>query len=78
MAGEELKGERRKAWVGDALLGTIRTKDIDLVVLGTHGRRGLRKLVLGSVAEEVFRLAPCPVLTVGLNTTEAPSEPLFA
>lgn len=62
--------------VADALLGTIRTKDIDLVVLGTHGRRGLRKLVLGSVAEEIFRLAPCPVLTVGLNAAEAPSLPL--
>ena len=62
--------------VGDALVGMIRTKDIDLVVLGTHGRRGLRKLVLGSVAEEVFRVAPCPVLSVGLNAAEAPSEPL--
>lgn len=62
--------------VGDALLLTIRSKDIDLVVLGTHGRRGLRKLVLGSVAEEVFRLAPCPVLTVGPKAEEAVSVPL--
>jgi nucleotide-binding universal stress UspA family protein len=38
--------------------------EIDLVVMGTHGRRGLRRLLLGSVAEEVVRLAPCPVLTV--------------
>ncbi len=37
---------------------------IDLVALGTHGRRGLRRLLLGSVAEAVVRLAPCPVLTV--------------
>ena len=36
-----------------------------LVVLGTHGRPGLPKLVLGSVAEHAFREAPCPVLTVG-------------
>jgi nucleotide-binding universal stress UspA family protein len=34
-------------------------------VLGTHGRTGVGKLLLGSVAEEVFRSAPCPVLTVG-------------
>ena len=39
--------------------------EADLVVVGTHGRTGLRKLLLGSVAEEIFRLAPCPVLTVG-------------
>ncbi|PSQ98167.1 MAG: universal stress protein [Bacteroidetes bacterium SW_11_64_17] len=38
--------------------------DIDLVVAGTHGRRGLRRLLIGSVAEEVLRTAPCPVLTV--------------
>ncbi len=48
-----------------ALASLIEEKSIDLIVLGTHGRRGLKKLVLGSVAEEVFRLAPCPVLTVG-------------
>lgn len=38
----------------------------DLVVMGTHGRRGLPRLVLGSVAEKVVRLSPVPVLTVGL------------
>lgn len=36
----------------------------DLIVLGTHGRRGLRRLFAGSVAEEVVRRAPCPVLIV--------------
>ncbi len=43
----------------------IDEKQIDLIVLGTHGRRGFKKLVLGSVAEQIFRLAGCPVLTVG-------------
>lgn len=43
---------------------------IDLVVMGTHGRRGLPRLVLGSVAEKVVRLSPAPVLTVA-----APKEP---
>ncbi len=37
---------------------------IDMIVLGTHGRRGLRRKLLGSVAEEVVRLAPCAVFTV--------------
>lgn len=36
----------------------------DLIVLGTHGRKGLSHVVLGSVAERVLRTAPCPVLTV--------------
>lgn len=43
---------------------------IDLIVMSTHGRRGLRKLALGSVAQEVVRHAPCPVLTV--RGSEAP------
>jgi nucleotide-binding universal stress UspA family protein len=38
--------------------------DIDLIVMGTHGRRGLEHIFLGSVAEEVVRFAPCPVFTV--------------
>lgn len=38
--------------------------DADLVVIGTHGRRGFRRLLLGSVAEAVVRLAHCPVLVV--------------
>ena len=36
----------------------------DLVVVGTHGRTGLERLIIGSVAESVVRTAPCPVLTV--------------
>ncbi len=43
----------------------IAEKQIDLIVAGTHGRRGLKKLVLGSVAEEIFRRATCPVMTIG-------------
>ncbi len=38
--------------------------DADLIIMGTHGRRGLRRMILGSVAETVVRSAPCPVLTV--------------
>ncbi len=43
----------------------IQQNDVELVVVGTHGREGLKKLLLGSAAEEVLRLARCPVLTVG-------------
>jgi len=44
----------------------------DLVVVGTHGRRGLSRLLLGSVAEGVVRLAPCPVLVVRPKAEPAP------
>jgi nucleotide-binding universal stress UspA family protein len=36
----------------------------DLIVIGTHGRGGINRVLLGSVADRVVRLAPCPVLTV--------------
>jgi universal stress protein A len=42
---------------------------IDLIVMGTHGRTGVAHLILGSVAERVVRVAPCPVLTVRLPST---------
>ena len=41
-----------------------RTNDIDLIVIGTHGRGAIAHMLLGSVAERVVRKAPCPVLTV--------------
>jgi nucleotide-binding universal stress UspA family protein len=43
----------------------------DLIVMGTHGRTGLNRLLMGSVAEEVVRKAPCPVLTVKTPVSEA-------
>jgi nucleotide-binding universal stress UspA family protein len=52
---------------GDAV-GTIadvaRQIGADLIVMGTHGRRGVRRALLGSIAEGVLRIAPCPVLTI--------------
>jgi nucleotide-binding universal stress UspA family protein len=49
----------------DGLLSYVAEHDIHLVVMGTHGRRGVERLLMGSVAETVVRRAPCPVLTVG-------------
>lgn len=52
--------------------------DADLLVLGTHGRSGLDRLVLGSVAEKVLRKATCPVLTVPHNLPDAvPAAPVL-
>lgn len=44
---------------------------VDMIVMGTHGRTGLNRALLGSVAERVIRLAPCPVLTVRQTKSEA-------
>ena len=46
------------------IIETAKTRQVDLIVMGTHGRTGLQHVLLGSVAEKVVRLAPCPVLVV--------------
>jgi nucleotide-binding universal stress UspA family protein len=48
----------------DAILDTAERIHADLIIMGTHGRRGITRAVLGSVAESVVRRATCPVLTV--------------
>lgn len=65
--------ERRvtHASAAEGILEYATEYDVGLIVLGTHGRRGVRRLVLGSVAEEVGRRATCPVLTIG----RAPTTP---
>lgn len=45
----------------------VHQQHIDLAILSTHGRTGFKRLLMGSVAEELFRSLPCPVLTVGPN-----------
>jgi nucleotide-binding universal stress UspA family protein len=55
--------------VADELARIIEEQNIDLLVLGTHGRTGVRRLIMGSVAEETFRRASCPVLSVGPNAS---------
>ena len=57
--------------VADVIPAIIREHDVDLVVVGTHGRHGLGKLVLGSAAEKIYRTASCPVLTVGPKAQHA-------
>jgi nucleotide-binding universal stress UspA family protein len=47
---------------------------IDLIVMGTHGRRGVDRMLFGSVAEEVVRKAPCPTLTVRKDVDRPPSK----
>jgi nucleotide-binding universal stress UspA family protein len=47
-----------------AIVDYARDHDVDLIVMGTHGRGAVAHLIMGSVAERVVRLSPCPVLTV--------------
>jgi nucleotide-binding universal stress UspA family protein len=47
-----------------AILGAIADQNADLIVMGTHGRTGISRVFLGSVAERIVRLSPIPVLTV--------------
>ncbi|MEJ2337769.1 MAG: universal stress protein [Gemmatimonadales bacterium] len=56
---------RRGISPADAILDYALQEDIDLIVVGTHGQRGLRPQLLGSVCSEVARIAHCPVLAVG-------------
>jgi nucleotide-binding universal stress UspA family protein len=67
---DRLRGYSHKTYirhgnVSEKVAELVGELEIDLLVLGTHGRTGLGKLVMGSVAEEIFRLAGCPVLSVG-------------
>ena len=63
---------RGSVWQG--LDEVIRSHDTDLIVIGTHGHGGMKKLLLGSRAEEVVRLAPCPVLTIGPHVPRAGAD----
>jgi nucleotide-binding universal stress UspA family protein len=63
----EYRIERGSAW--ESVLAKLQQEKIDLIVVGTHGRHGLKKIILGSVAEQIFRQAPCPVITVGPDTS---------
>ena len=50
------------------IVETAAEQQVDLIVMGTHGRTGLQHLLIGSVAERVIRLAPCPVMVIPRET----------
>jgi nucleotide-binding universal stress UspA family protein len=62
----------RKGELLEQLSAIIAEKRIDLIVAGTRGRTGVSKVLMGSIAEKIFRQAPCPVLTVGPNVSGEP------
>jgi nucleotide-binding universal stress UspA family protein len=61
--------------VWDTIEKMLSEHSVDLIVVGTHGRRGLKKLVMGSVAEELVRVATRPVLTVGPECPHSADQP---
>jgi len=63
----EMIFESGNAW--ESISRIIAEKQIDMLVLGTRGRTGIEKALMGSVAEEIFRQSVCPVLTVGPHVT---------
>lgn len=76
---EKYKGitATRIVLIGEAsemILQQAKTQDVDLIILGSHGRSGLSRLLMGSVAEAVVRKAPCPVLIVKANEKEFIAE----
>jgi len=74
LRGVPHEGLVKQGEIWDALSGLADKHNIDLVVVGTRGRRGLKKLLMGSVAEEIIQLARCPVLTVGPQSGAIPPE----
>jgi nucleotide-binding universal stress UspA family protein len=48
----------------DKIIETAKKEGVDLIIMGTHGRKGLERAIFGSVCDKVVRTAPCPVLTI--------------
>lgn len=76
----QLLVRRGKTW--NVISRIVKLQNTDLIVMGSYGKTGLKKVILGSFAEDVFRQAPCPVLTVGPSipdqaVSESPKHILF-
>jgi nucleotide-binding universal stress UspA family protein len=64
--GLRVRGLLRPGAPADEILRVAEAERASVIVMGTHGRSGVARVLMGSVAERVVRGAPCPVLTVGL------------
>lgn len=76
-AGLHADGEVREGKPAGEIVRAAHELRADLVVMGTHGRSGFQRWVLGSVAEKVLRQAPCPVLTVPARAGDRPGPMFF-
>jgi nucleotide-binding universal stress UspA family protein len=82
-AGEAVRTEItvQMGLVGDSILSFAKDRDADLIVMGTHGRRGLDRVLMGSTTEAILRKAHCPVLAVrrpvrSFVRPESPDDPV--
>ena len=78
---EHVLAEVRIGYPAVDIVETAREHEADLIVMATHGRRGIRRLIMGSVAERVVRMAPCPVFSVksfGKSLLSASAEEVMA
>ena len=55
----------------EEILNFAEREDIDLIVIGSHGRTGLRRVLMGSIAEQIVRRSPIPVMTMSMKATIA-------
>jgi nucleotide-binding universal stress UspA family protein len=74
LANTRHEGILNRGHTWNVIEDVIRKHSIDLIILGSHGKHGLKKLLLGSGAEQIFRHADCPVLTIGPNVTLPPGD----
>ncbi|MFB6250446.1 MAG: universal stress protein [Halobellus sp.] len=71
VAGVEVETDIKNGVAHQSILGHAEEHDVDLIVMGTHGRTGVGRVLLGSVAEKVVRTSNVPVLTVQSDASEA-------
>lgn len=62
--GVQAEGRVVTGYAAEEILAQAEEDSVDMVVMGTHGRRGIDRILFGSVAEKVVKTAKCPVLTV--------------
>ena len=68
--GVEAKGQVVVGYAAEEILAMAEKEQVDLIIMGTHGRKGIDRILFGSVAEKVVKSSTCPVLTIRPNDEE--------
>jgi len=75
LPAERMRREMHAGSPGEVICWLAQQRECDLIVMGTHGRTGLKHLLFGSTAEHVLRHARCPVLTIRYRAADEPPLP---